>query len=98
MSESKCIHNLEFFGGFFFWGGSPNYTNLFYLNMNNVCIYVFLVLLILIDFFLQILSADCDTCIVVELVGLLNIKIAYICLYANEKPSTRDPISVYNCI
>ena len=85
------------FGGFFLGGGGggggPNYTSLFYMNMNNVCIYVFLVLLILIYFFLQILSADCDTCIVIEIVGLLNIKIIYICLYANEKPSTRDPIS-----
>jgi hypothetical protein len=44
------------------------------------------------------LSADCDTCIVIEIVGLLNIKIVYICLYANEKLSTRDPISVYNCM
>ena len=60
------------------------------MNMNNVCIYDFLVLLIL--------SADCDTCIVIEIVELLNIKIVYICLYANEKPSTRDPISVYNCM
>ena len=40
----------------------------------------------------------CDTCIVIEIVGLLNIKIIYICLYANEKPSTRDPISVYSCM
>jgi amino acid transporter len=54
-----------------------NNEHVFYLNMNNVCIYVFLVLLILIYFFLQILSADCDTCIVIEIVGLLNIKIAY---------------------
>ena len=85
--------------GFFCGGGiRPNYTSLFYMNMNNVCIYVFLVLLNLIYFFLQILSADCDTCIVIETVGLLNIKIVYICLYANEKPSTRDPISVYNCM
>ena len=82
----------------FFGGKSPNYTSLFYMNMNNVCIYVFLVLLILIYFFLQILSADCDTCIVIEIVGLLNIKIVYICLYTNEMPSTRDPISVYNCM
>ena len=44
------------------------------------------------------MSADCDTCIVIEIVGLLNIKIIYICLYANEKPSTRDPISVYKCM
>jgi hypothetical protein len=84
--------------GGFFGGKSPNYTSLFSMNMNNVCIYVFLVLLILIYFFLQILSADCDTCIVIEIVGLLNIKIIYICLYANEKLSTRDPISVYNCM
>ena len=99
MSESKFIHNLEYFWRFFFWGGgSPNYTSLFSMNMNNVCIYVFLVLLILIYFFLQMLSADCNTCIVIEIVGLLNIKIIYICLYANEKPSTRDPISVYNCM
>ena len=85
--------------GFFCGGGiRPNYTSLFYMNMNNVCIYVFLVLLNLIYFFLQILSADCDTCIVIEIVGLLNIKIVYICLYANEMPSTRDPISVYNCM
>ena len=82
----------------FFWGESPNYTSLFYMNMNNVCIYVFLILLISIYFFLQILSAYCDTCIVIEIVGLLNIKIVYICLYANEMPSTRDPISVYNCM
>lgn len=69
------------------------------MNMSNVCIYVFLVLLILIYFLLQFLSADCDTCIVIEIVGLLvNIKIVYICLYANEMPSTRDPISVYNCM
>jgi hypothetical protein len=54
----------------------------------------FLVLLILIYFFLQIFSADCDTCIVIEIVGLLNIKIVYICLYANEMPSTRDPIYI----
>lgn len=69
------------------------------MNTSNVCIYVFLVLLILIYFLLQFLSADCDTCIVIEIVGLLvNIKIVYICLYANEMPSTRDPNSVYNCM
>jgi hypothetical protein len=73
------------------------------LVMRNKYIYIYvynvlLVLLILIDFYLQILSADCDTCIVIEIVGLLNIKIVYICLYANEIPSTRDPISVYKCM
>ena len=87
-----------FLGGGVGGGERPNYTSLFSMYMNNVCIYVFLVLLILIYFFRQILSADCDTCIVIEIVGLLNIKIIYICLYANEKPSTRDPISVYNCM
>jgi len=62
------------------------------MNMNNVCIYVFLVLLILIYFLLQILSADCDTCIVIEIIGLLNNQN---CIYlSNEMPSTRDPISV----
>ena len=89
LSESKFIHSLEYFifcGYFcfclcFVFGKSPNYTSQLYMNMNNVCTYVFLVLLILIYFFLQILSADCDTCIVIEIVGLLNIKIVYICLY-----------------
>jgi hypothetical protein len=66
---------------FLFLGKSQNYTSQLYMNMNNVCIYVFLVLLILIYFFLQFLSADCDTCIVIEIVGLLNIKIVNICLY-----------------
>ena len=87
---------MEFyFGGGGGRGKSKLYKPVLYGYEQCFCLYVFLVLLILIYFFLQILSADCETCIVIEIVGLLNIKIVYICLYANEMPSTRDPISVY---